>query len=155
MADIDFTITQDNVKSEMIKVWEMCNKGLKGGPVLVTLGREKKSRAQEKCYHAQINDFAKIEINGSIHKPKIWKAMLVTEFAKERMEMGKPLAKGVQHVLSLCGQFMITVRPETKEFTIPDANEFIEFLNAKAVEYEVVFSNTALTAYQTYREANG
>jgi len=50
---------------------------------------------------------------------------------------------------------MITVRPETKEFTIPDANEFIEFLNAKAVEYEVVFSNTALTAYQAYREANG
>jgi len=155
MADIDFTITQDNVKTEMTKVWEMANKGLKGGPVLVTLGREKKSRAQEKCYHAQINDFAKIEVNGSIHKPKIWKAMLVTEFAKERMEMGKPLAKGVQHVLSLCGQFMITVRPETKEFTIPDANEFIEFLNAKAVEYEVVFSNTALTAYQTYREANG
>jgi len=155
MADIDFTITQDNVKTEMTKVWEMANKGLKGGTVLVTLGREKKSRAQEKCYHAQINDFAKIEINGSIHKPKIWKAMLVTEFAKERMEMGKPLAKGVQHVLSLCGQFMITVRPETKEFTIPDANEFIEFLNAKAVEYEVVFSNTALTAYQTYREANG
>jgi len=155
MADIDFTIMQDNVKTEMTKVWEMANKGLKGGPVLVTLGREKKSRAQEKCYHAQINDFAKIEVNGSIHKPKIWKAMLVTEFAKERMEMGKPLAKGVQHVLSLCGQFMITVRPETKEFTIPDANEFIEFLNAKAVEYEVVFSNTALTAYQTYREANG
>ena len=155
MADIDFTITQDNVKTEMTKVWEMANKGLKGGTVLVTLGREKKSRAQEKCYHAQINDFAKIEVNGSIHKPKIWKAMLVTEFAKERMEMGKPLAKGVQHVLSLCGQFMITVRPETKEFTIPDANEFIEFLNAKAVEYEVVFSNTALTAYQTYREANG
>ena len=155
MADIDFTIMQDNVKTEMTKVWEMANKGLKGGPVLVTLGREKKSRAQEKCYHAQINDFAKIEVNGSIHKPKIWKAMLVTAFAKERMEMGKPLAKGVQHVLSLCGQFMITVRPETKEFTIPDANEFIEFLNAKAVEYEVVFSNTALTAYQTYREANG
>ena len=155
MADILFNITQDAVKAEMLKVWDMVNKGLKGGPVLLTLGREKKSRAQEKCYHAQINDFAKIEFNGSVHKPKIWKAMLVTDFAKERMESGNPLAAGTKHVLSLCGQFMITVRPETKEFSVPDANDFIEYLNAQAVEYEVVFSNTALRAYKAYREANG
>ena len=156
MADINFVITNDNLRTEMNKAWEMVNKGLKSGqPVLLTLGREKKTRVQERCYHAQINDFTSLELNGNKYDNKAWKALLVAEFAKECMANGEPLRKGGRHVLSLCQQYMVTIRPETKEFSVGEASNFIEFLNAKASEYGVMFSSRAIDAYKTFREANG
>jgi|TARA_R100001377_G_C3162111_1_gene100053 hypothetical protein len=155
MADLEFNITLDNVKTEMSEVWRMANKGLVGGPVLLTLGREKKTRAQEKCYHAQINDFVPTEVNGNKYDAKCWKALLVAEFAKQCMDNGEPLTKGSRHILSLCQQYMVCIRPETKEFNVKEASNFIEFLNATASEYGVVFSDKALNAYDQYRESNG
>ena len=155
MSELEFTITDANVKTEMTEVWEMANKGLKGGPVLLTLGREKKTRAQEKCYHAQINDFVPITLYGHTYDAKCWKALLVAEFAKQCLDNGEPLTKGSRHVLSLCQQYMVCIRPETKEFKVHEASNFIEFLNATAIEYGVVFSDKALNAYNQYRESNG
>ena len=49
MADLKFTVTLDNVKEEMNKVWQMANKGLKSGaPVIVTLGRDGTTDLQRK-----------------------------------------------------------------------------------------------------------
>lgn len=157
MADLKFTVTINNVKTEMTKVWEMANKGLKSGEaVIVTLGRSKGSRLQEQCYHAQIGDFAKqVEPMGSKHNAQAWKELLVFDFAKEKLAMGSPLKDGNSWIPSLCGTAMIPSRPPTSGFDKDIRSEFIEFLNAKAVEYGVTFSEKAIKAYQGYREANG
>ena len=157
MADLKFIVTLANVKTEMTKVWEMANKGLRSGEaVIVTLGRDKGSRLQEKCYHAQMGDFAKqIEPNGNKYNVQAWKELLVFDFARERLAMDLPLKEGNAWIPSLCGTAMIPSRPPTSGFDKDIRSEFIEFLNAKAVEYGVTFSEKAIKAYQGYREANG
>ena len=157
MADMKFTVTLANVKTEMTKVWEMANKGLRSGEaVIVTLGRSKGSRLQEQCYHAQIGDFAKqVKPMGNKHDEKAWKELLVFDFAKEKLAMGLPLKDGNSWVPSLCGTAMIPSRPPTSGFNKDVRSEFIEFLNAKAIEYDVTFSDRSIKAYKGHMEANG
>ena len=152
-----FTVTLANVKTEMTKVWEMANKGLRSGEaVIVTLGRSKGSRLQEQCYHAQIGDFAKqVKPMGNKHDEKAWKELLVFDFAKEKLAMGLPLKDGISWVPSLCGTAMIPSRPPTSGFNKDVRSEFIEFLNAKAIEYDVTFSDRSIQAYKGHMEANG
>ena len=157
MADIKFTVTLDNVKTEMTKVWEMANKGLKSGEaVIVTLGRDKGSRLQEKCYHAQMGDFAKqIEPNGNKYSVQAWKELLVFDFAREKLAMGLPLEEGNTWIPSLCGTAMLPSRPATSGFNKDVRSEFIEYLFAKGTEYGVEFTDKTLAEYDTYKEANG
>ena len=155
MADINFTVTSDNVKEEMNKVWEMANKGLKSGkPVIVTLGRQKGSRIQENCYHAQICDFAKqLEPMGNKHDEKAWKELLVWEFSREKIMMGEPLQKSNAWIPSLCGTAMLPSRPATSGFDKKIRSEFIEFLFAKGSEYGVEFTDKTLADYENFRES--
>ena len=156
MADIDFTITQDNVKTEMTKVWEMANKGLRGGTVIVTLGRESASSVQGKCYHAMIGDIARqADLGGNKYDIDAWKALLVSDFATEMMQMGTPLRRGNRWVPSLCGTHMVCIRPSVKEFGKKNGSEFIEFLHVKGSEYGVEFTDKTLAEYETYRKDNG
>jgi len=157
MADLKFTITLADVKAEMLEVWDMVNKGLKSGEdVIVTLGRKKGSRLQERCYHAQIGDFAKqIEPRGNKHSVQAWKELLVFDFARERLAMDLPLKEGNAWIPSLCGTAMIPSRPPTSGFNKDVRSEFIEFLFAKASEYGVEFTDKTLAEYETYKEANG
>ena len=157
MADLKFTVTLANVKTEMTKVWEMANKGLRSGePVVVTLGRDKGSRLQEKCYHAQIGDFAKqVEPLGKKHDVKAWKELLVWEFTREKMIMGEPLKNGNAWIPSLCGTVMLPSRPATSGFDKDIRSDFIEFLFAKGSEYGVEFTDKTLAEYETYKAANG
>jgi len=157
MADIEFTVTDDNVKSEMTKVWEMANKGLKSGePVIVTLGRESATDLQSKCYHAMIGDIAKqVDLGGSKYDLPTWKALLVSGFATEKHQMGEPLRRGNKFIPSLCGTHMVSIRPSVKEFGKKIGSEFIEFLHVKGAEYSVEFTDKTLAEYESYRQANG
>ena len=155
MTDIKFTVTIDNVKTEMTKVWEMANKGLRSGEaVIVTLGRDKGSRLQEKCYHAQMGDFAKqVWPNGNKYSVQAWKELLVFDFAREKLAMGLPLEEGNTWIPSLCGTAMLPSRPATSGFNKDVRSEFIEYLFAKGTEYGVEFTDKTLAEYETYKEA--
>jgi len=157
MADIEFTITLDNVKIEMTKVWEMANKGLKSGEaVIVTLGRESNSDLQSKCYHAMIGDISKqVDLVGNKYDLETWKALLVSDFATEMHLMGTPLRRGNKFIPSLCGTHMVSIRPSVKEFGKKTGGEFIDFLHVKGAEYGVEFTDKTLAEYETYRQANG
>ena len=157
MADLKFTITLAEVKAEMLEVWDMVNKGLKSGEdVIVTLGRKKGSRLQERCYHAQIGDFAKqVEPRGNKHSVQAWKELLVFDFARERLAMDLPLKEGNAWIPSLCGTAMIPSRPPTSGFNKDIRSEFIEFLFTKGSDYGVEFTDKTLAEYETYKEANG
>ena len=152
MADIKFTVTSDNVKEEMNKVWQMANKGLKSGaPVIVTLGREGTTDLQDKCYHAMIGDIAKqVDLD---YDRDTWKALLVSNFATEKQQMGLPLRKGNKWVSSLCGTHMVCIRPSVKTFNKAIGSEFLEFLHGKGSEYGVEFSDKTLADYENLRES--
>ena len=152
MADLKFTVTLDNVKTEMKSVWEMANKGLKSGePVIVTLGREATTDLQDKCYHAMIGDIAKqVDLD---YDSDTWKALLVSSFATEKQQMGELLRKGNKWVTSLCGTHMVCIRPSVKTFNKANGSEFIEFLHVKGSEYGVEFTDKTLAEYETYRES--
>ena len=157
MADIKFTVTADNVKTEMTKVWEMANKGLKSGePVIVTLGRERQSRLQEKCQHAMIGDIQK-QANRAGGKTTVaqWKDLLVSEFAREKQLMGEPLSEGNSFSISLCGTYMVAHRPTTKSFNKKIGSEYIEYIFVKGAEFGVEFTDHSLEAYETQKQANG
>jgi len=157
MADLKFTVTVDNVKDEMNKVWTLANKGLKSGEdVIVTLGREGASDLQGKCYHAMIGDIAtQTDLGGSKYDLASWKALLVSDFATEMHLMGTPLRRGNKFIPSLCGTHMVSIRPSVKEFGKKTGSEFIEFLHVKGSEYGVEFTDQSLAAYEMYKEANG
>jgi hypothetical protein len=153
MADLKFTVTLDNVKAEMRKVWEAANKGLKSGEdVIVTLGREKQSRQQENCQHAMIGDIQK-QANRSGGKTTVqqWKDLLVTDFAKEKQLMGEPLSEGNSFSISLCGTFMVASRPSTTRFNKKIGSEYIEYIFSKGDEYGVEFTDKTLADYENYR----
>lgn len=155
MADLKFTVTTDNVKTEMTEVWEMANKGLKSGkPVIVTLGRDKGSNAQSRCFHAQIGDFAKqAQPMGNSYSVVAWKELLVFDFAKEKLAMGEPLKEGNKWIPSLCGTAMIPSRPATSGFDKDIRSEFIEYLFVMGGVYGVEFTDKTMADYETYREA--
>jgi len=155
MSDIKFTVTNDNVKDEMRKVWEMANKGLKSGEaVVVTLGRESASALQSNCYHAMIGDIAaQVDLGDSKYDLETWKALLVSQFATEKQQMGEPLRKGNRWVPSLCGTYMQCIRPSVKEFGKKTGGEFIEFLHVKGIEYEVEYSDKTIVDYDKYKES--
>ena len=152
MADLKFTVTLDNVKAEMRKVWEAANKGLKSGEdVIVTLGREGTTNLQDRCYHAMIGDIAKQVDLG--YGRDTWKALLVSSFATEKQQMGLPLRNGNKWVSSLCGTHMVCIRPSVKTFNKAIGSEFIEFLHVKGAEYDVEFTDKTLADYETYKES--
>mgnify|MGYP006109689513 CR=1 FL=1 len=157
MADINYLITLDNVKTEMVGVWETTNKGLRSGePVTLTLGRVKGSSAQSRCYHAQINDFAKqVEPMGKKYNSQAWKELLVFDFAREKLSMGEPLKDGNSWIPSLCGTAMIPSRPPTSDFDKDIRSQFIEYLFVKGTEYGVEFTDKTLAEYENYKGANG
>jgi hypothetical protein len=156
MADIEFKITADNVKDEMRKVWDTTNKGLKAGDVVLTLGRESASTLQSRCYHAMIGDIARqADLGGNKYDVDAWKALLVSQFATEKHQMGEPLRKGNRWIPSLCGSHMVCIRPSVKEFGKKNGSEFIEFLHVKGSEYGVEFTDKTLAEYETYRKDNG
>lgn len=155
MADIEFTVTLDNVKTEMTKVWEMANKGLKSGEaVIVTLGRESNSDLQSKCYHSMIGDISKqADLVGNKYDLETWKALLVSDFATEMHLMGTPLRRGNKFIPSLCGTHMVSIRPSVKEFGKKSGSEFIEFLHVKGAEYGVEYSDKTIVDYAKYKES--
>jgi len=156
MAEVKFTITLANVKDEMRKVWDMANKGLKAGDVIVTLGREGQTDLQSKCYHAMLGDIAKqVDLGDKKYDLEVWKGLLVSDFAKEKHEMGEPLRRGNKWVPSLCGTHMVPIRPSTKDFRKAEGSDFIEYLMAKGAEYDVQYTDYAMKSYEQYREANG
>lgn len=147
--------TSEHQRSVMLRVWQMVTELIKGGPVVVTLTRESKSREAEKKYHAMIRDIAEqVTFFGTKkYAPEIWKALLVDQFEQEKLAMGEPLTHPGQLITSMDGRRTITVRPSTTQFRKHEAAEFIEFLYAQGCEMKVNWSEPALAVYAEYREA--
>lgn len=144
----------DVVRDRMMYAWELVQKGLQSGPVVVRLGRPSKSRDQEAKYHAMIGDIAKtVSVDGRRVNRDVWKAYLVQGFEEELKTQGRTLARPSQIVFNpFTGQW-VTVRASTKNFRVREAADFIEYLYAFGVDHGATFSERSLKIYQQYREA--
>jgi hypothetical protein len=152
MSEISFTIESEaTIGGVMAKVFDMVMRGIKAGPVVITLGRETKSREQEKKYHALIGDIAKtVDMDGVTYSVEAWKALLVDSYEQELRSMGEALTHPSRVVLSLDGLRAITVRASTKKFKKAEGSGFITYLYQFGSEHGAVFSDQS---EQIYREA--
>lgn len=134
---------------------DLVSRGIKAGPVVVTLGRPKRRGDQNRHFHALIGDIAKqVKFPGyKSYSTDVWKAMLVDQFEQECASMGEPLSKPGRVVPSLDGRRVVTVRPSTTDLKQMEAAAFIEFLYAQGVEMGVEFSPPTIEIYEQYKEA--
>ncbi|PNQ53539.1 hypothetical protein C1141_20755, partial [Vibrio agarivorans] len=132
-------------------VVEMAGRGLRAGPVTVTLGRPSRSQIQNEKFHAMISDIHRQCFR--VYSAEGMKAVLVNQFALEMAEQGTPLAHPGETVWDWKHQSPVYVRPTTTRFTKPECAAFIEWLYATGIELGVTWSEKALAVYAEYREA--
>jgi hypothetical protein len=130
--------------SRISYISSLISRGIKGGAVVVTLGRESKSRDQERKYHAMITDIMRTVRTDKPHSFEAWKALLVDAYAAELMSNGEKLTHPGETVISFDGLRAVTVRPSTKKFSKKEASGFIEFLYCWGVENGAKFSEKSL-----------
>lgn len=160
MRNIEIIIQNEQVQRERMRyAWELVSKALQAGPVLVSLGRLSKSRAQEKRYHAMMVDISKqVEFDGKRFDSEVWKVKLLDQFQHEQMMMGTPLSNPGGVTMSLDGLRVVQIRPESSKFRKKEASDFIEYLFSFGAEYGVEWSDPETQSmYIDYweREAGG
>ena len=101
-----------------------------------------KRRIQEEKYHAMIGDIAA----QTTYAGKRWdsddmKRILVDEFADEMRNAGSPLRNDTRIIPSENGRRIIQLGIQTREFTIGEAAQFIEFLYAWGADRDVMWSD--------------
>jgi len=146
--ELVYTINNDAELSKMFECIDKVKKALPGGPVVVTLGRKAKTRAQEEKYHAMIRDISKtVDIGALLVDEEVWKAKLVNEFEQELKRNGDKLPKPSRWTLSFDGTQAISIRASTKDFPSEYASMFITFLYAWGTEHGARFSDESLRYY--------
>lgn len=149
MSDVTYTIQDANGLQAGIQ-WasDMAARGIAGGPVVMTFGREDRSDVASDKFHAMIGDIRKQCYRG--YSKEGLKAALVNQFALEMAEMGEPLRNPGETVWDWKNQQLVYVRPSTKKFTKAEAGKFIEWLYATGAELGVEWSEPALAEYQKW-----
>ncbi len=142
-----------NVDGLVNAIWwlnDKCIKALDSGPVIITLGRESKSRAQEAKYHALIKD---ITVTSPEYSFDAWKCLLVKWFDEEMKAAGTPLSKPGERILDAVNQEFVYLRPSTTGFKIGEGSNFIEYLLCYGSENNVKWSAQSTDIYNEYKEA--
>lgn len=114
----------------------------------VTIDAPKKRRVQEERYHAMMGDIAKqCTYHGRKLALKQWKRLLVEAMVhilrEEAKAQGKrdPFPDSGQLLPSIDGLRFVQVDVLTRDFTIPQASAFIEYLFAFGAERGVEWSD--------------
>lgn len=153
------------------KCWERIKSGLFDGfagekPVLLTLQRPSKTRAQEKLAHALISDIvatARISINGLIIDFKAYekdanivgKALFVRWFEIEMSEAGTPLQSPGRTIINPVNGEQLQIRPSTAQFRVAEYSLFIEYLYSLGAEHGAVFQDKTAAEYEQWLEQYG
>jgi hypothetical protein len=111
---------------------------------VVAVGEATKKRVQEERYHALIGEIAA----QSSYAGKRWdkenmKRIMVDEFVDAMKEAGTPLRHSGQLIPSENGQRVIQLGVQTRDFTVAEASNFIDFLTAWGIDRGVMFEELA------------
>jgi hypothetical protein len=103
-----------------------------------------KKRAQEEKYHAQIGDIAKqYKFMGQLWDAEDMKRLLIDAFVRVMKGAGTPIKGGGRIVPSLDGTGFVQLGVQSRDFTVSQASEFIEYLNAFGAENGIEWSDEA------------
>jgi len=144
MSEISRIISDLQGAGEGLKwVSENLFKGLRAGPVVITLGREKRTNPQNDKVHPVIRDIAR----GMNHQllgtnETQWRYFLLANFQGQSM------------IPSLDGtQIIVVPKGGTSDMLKPVMSEFIEYLYSVGADYNIAWSEPSLKAFEEYREA--
>lgn len=142
MADIQIRINgAQDLMAKMNQVWDLVKRGLKGGPVIITLGREKRSLSQNKKLWPMLTDLSRqVEWYGERLTPEDWKHVMTAGLLKQRAVPG------------IDGGFVV-LGLSTSKLGKQKFAELIELIYAFGAGQGVEWSEPALAAYEQYREA--
>lgn len=123
--------------SEIQKAWQECKTVLENGQALtLTVKPITRSDEQNAKYHSMISEVAKQAKHvGASWDSESWKRLLINKFAKET---GRNPGRLIPN-LGLDG--VVEVDILSRNFTVQDAGDFIEWLNAWAIENGVTLND--------------
>ena len=130
--------SQEQATTLMQNLWPKVKAALATGRKMTLEVKDaSKSREQEEKYHAIIGDIAKqAQHMGAKWDAESWKRLLVWQFCKEKqIDAGKIVPS-----LDMTG--VVQLGQQTRKFTKEQASEFVEFLQAWAVNNGVTLNDT-------------
>tara|TARA_R110000822_G_scaffold259919_2_gene384989 strand:+ start:738 stop:1190 length:453 start_codon:yes stop_codon:yes gene_type:complete len=144
VAEVTITVADYKGAGESLKrIQELLFKGLAGGAVLITFGREKRSTDQNAKLWPMLSDMAaQVEWFGKKHTKEQWKDIVTGTFC------------GCEFVPNLQKDGFVMLGTSTSKM---DKNTFgllIEYIYAAGIELNVSWSEPALQAYEEYRESH-
>lgn len=144
MAELMFTVQPDeNQINTMNSIWQNVTRGLKAGPVVVTLSREKRTPAQNRRLWAVLRDCSsQVEWHGRKLSDEDWKHIFSA--AAEQQEA----VPGINGGFVVLG---VSTRQKPKEWF----SDLFEIINAFGAEHGVRWSDPALEAFDYYINSRG
>ena len=131
MGEVSLTVTESGYLSQMQQVFDLVRRGLKGGPVRVTLGREKRSLEQNKKLWACLSDVSRqVQWHGEKMDPESWKHVFTAALK------GQKVVPGIDGRLVVLGY-------STRQMSKPEMAELIEAIYAFGAEQNVMWSDDA------------
>ena len=115
--------------------------GLKGGPVLVTMGREKRSIDQNSKLWACLNDVSiSVDWYGEKLTSEEWKDVFTAAWKRQKVVPG------------IDGGFVV-MGARTSKMTVEEFGCLLEIIQAFGADKGVKWSDPALKVFNEYREA--
>lgn len=146
--------TPAQVRSVMAEAFLVAKQASVGGKLMVTLSKLDKSRQQECKYHAIIADIYETgDVDGVPMREKVsdaalLKAVLVGRFEYELLQQGVRLRKPGRFAYDWERMTPVTERASTRDFSVREARNFIDFLHAEGARYNVQWSPIVTRIYE-------
>lgn len=141
MSEVTYKVHEaGGISAALSWVFDMLTKGLKGGPVVITLGREKRSSDQNRKLWPMLTDISQQVVwHGEKYSKEAWKDIISAGWFKQTLVPG------------IDGGF-VALGVRTSELTKEQFSGLIECIYAFGAQHDVQWSEPALRTYEEYRE---
>jgi hypothetical protein len=142
VSEIKITVNDArDVPGKLAQIFDLVSRGIKRGPVVVTLGRLVRSLRQNKRMWAVLGDIEKqVDWHGLKLDREDWKEMFSAILGNQRV------VPGLQGGFVVLG---VSTRKQNKAWF----SDLFELINAFGAEHSVRWSDPALEAFYYYKEA--
>lgn len=139
MTTPSVTITSpEQVREALLKAQQLIHRGLDSGPVVLSLGRQRRTVSQNRKLWPMLADISKqVKWYGVTLKPEEWKHVFSAALHKIRA------VPGIDGGVVMLGK-------STSEMSKAQLTELIEYIYAFGAERRVRWSEPALKAYEMY-----
>jgi hypothetical protein len=128
VAELSLTVTETGFMPQMQQLFDLVRRGLQAGPVLVTLGREKRSLEQNRLLWAMLSDVSRqVQWHGERMDAESWKHVFTAAVK------GQKVVPGIDGKLVVLGY-------STRKMSKPEMAELIESIYAFGSEQGVEWS---------------